>query len=165
MSRDTSRRTNRPAAAPPLDAMPGYHIRRLQQIAVAIFLEEAADFGITPVQYAALTAARERPGIDQRTLAGVIGFDPSTIGGVIGRLEKRGLVARRASPTDRRVRLVTLTSDGERLLAEVLPRVRAAQRRILAPLPAAERERFVAALRTLVEANNALSRAPRDPDA
>lgn len=164
MRRTTTPGTKRRPDQPPLDTLPGHHIRRLQQIAVAIFLEEAADFGITPVQYAAMNAIRERPGVDQRTLAGVIGFDPSTIGGVVDRLEKRGLVARRASPSDRRVRLVELTADGERLLADVLPRVMQAQRRILAPLPADERERFVAALSKLVEANNALSRAPRAQD-
>ena len=40
----------------PLDALPGHYIRRLQQIAVALFLEETAEFGITPVQFAALQA-------------------------------------------------------------------------------------------------------------
>jgi DNA-binding MarR family transcriptional regulator len=51
----------------------------------------------------------EQPGLDQRTLASSIGFDTSTIGGVIDRLEKRGLIERQASPTDRRVRLLQVT--------------------------------------------------------
>ena len=37
-----------------LDDQPGHCIRRLQQIAVAIFLQETQAYGITPVQYAAL---------------------------------------------------------------------------------------------------------------
>ncbi|MFZ2296723.1 MAG: MarR family transcriptional regulator, partial [Aquabacterium sp.] len=45
-----------PIDAQVLEEMPGFYIRRLQQIAVAIFLEETQDFGITPVQFAALTA-------------------------------------------------------------------------------------------------------------
>ena len=80
-----------------LDALPGHYIRRLQQIAVAIFLEETAGFGITPVQFAALSAVAQQPQIDQRSLARTIGFDTSTIGGVIDRLEARGLVQRSAS--------------------------------------------------------------------
>jgi MarR family transcriptional regulator, lower aerobic nicotinate degradation pathway regulator len=144
----------------PLEAQPGYFIRRLQQIAVAVFLEEAQAHAITPVQYAALYAARRDPGLDQRTLAATIGFDTSTIGGVVDRLEKRGLIVRVASPTDRRVRLLHVTRAGSALLDDVIPAVLAAQKRILAPLPAADRPRFVAMLRQIVEGNNALSRAP-----
>ena len=90
-----------------LENYPGYHIRRLQQIAVAVFMEETEEFGVTPVQYAALSAVLRQPGIDQRTLARNIGFDTSTIGSVIDRLEARGLMLRNANPTDRRVRLLT----------------------------------------------------------
>lgn len=153
-----------PASSPALDVLPGYLIRRLQQIAVAIFLEETADAGITPVQFAALQAVQLQPGIDQRTLAGSIGFDTSTIGGVIDRLEKRGLMRRNASPGDRRVRLLTLTPEGDELLAEIRPRVERAQARILKPLPAADRKRFMQMMAVLVEANNEFSRAPSVAD-
>ena len=145
-----------------LEEQPGHYIRRLQQIAVAIFLEETQSHGITPVQYAALYAAQCQPGLDQRSLASTIGFDTSTIGGVIDRLEKRGLITRRASPTDRRVRLLEVTAAGGALLDEVIPAMLKAQKRILAPLPAADRPRFRAMLKTVVEANNGLSRAPSE---
>jgi DNA-binding MarR family transcriptional regulator len=145
-----------------LEEQPGYYIRRLQQIAVAIFLEETQAHGITPVQYAALYAAMQQPGLDQRTLASSIGFDTSTIGGVIDRLEKRGLIERQASPTDRRVRLLQVTPEGEALLGEVIPAMLKAQKRILAPLPAAARPQFLAMLKTVVDANNGLSRAPSE---
>ena len=145
-----------------LDELPGHHIRRLQQIAVAIFLQETEATGITPVQYAALQTVANAPGVDQRTLARTIGFDTSTIAGVIDRLQSRGLMQRNASPTDRRVRLLTLTDDGRRLLAETLPGMQRAQARMLAPLPAGDRAEFMRMLRTLVQANNELSRAPSD---
>lgn len=145
-----------------LEELPGHHIRRLQQIAVAIFLQETETTGITPVQYAALQTVANTPGLDQRTLARSIGFDTSTIAGVIDRLEGRGLMQRNASPEDRRVRLLTLTDEGQRLLATVLPGMQRAQARMLAPLPEAERAEFMRMLRTLVAANNELSRAPSD---
>jgi DNA-binding MarR family transcriptional regulator len=147
-----------------LDELPGHHIRRLQQIAVAIFLQETEATGITPVQYAALQTVANAPGIDQRTLARSIGFDTSTIADVIDRLESRGLMQRNASPADRRVRLLTLTDDGRRLLAEALPGMQRAQARMLAPLAEPERAEFMRMLRTLVQANNELSRAPSAPD-
>ena len=47
-----------------IENLPGFHIRRLQQIAVAVFLEETQASGITPVQFAALTAVGRQQGID-----------------------------------------------------------------------------------------------------
>ena len=152
-----------PPSPPPLDELPGHFIRRLQQIAVAIFLEETEGHGITPVQFAVLAEVARQPQIDQRTLARSIGYDTSTIGGVIDRLEARGLVQRNASPVDRRVRLLTLTSAGQALLEAVMVPMQRAQARMLAPLPPAERGLFMRILRQLVEANNALSRAPSEP--
>lgn len=145
-----------------LEDLPGHHIRRLQQIAVAIFLQETESTGITPVQFAALQMVANSPGLDQRTLARSIGFDTSTLAGVIDRLESRGLVLRNASPDDRRVRRLTLTDAGRAVLDEVRPGMLRAQERMLAPLPPSERTQFMRMLRTLVQANNELSRAPSE---
>ena len=145
-----------------LDSLPGHHIRRLHQISVAIFLQETAAHGVTPVQYAALQAVANAPGIDQRTLAGRIGLDTSTVAGVSDRLQARGLLLRNPSAQDRRVRLLALTPAGQALLREVEPGMLRAQQRILEPLPAARRAEFVHLLRELVDANNELSRAPSE---
>ena len=102
----------------------------------------------------------DQPGIDQRTLAGAIAFDTSTIASVIDRLEARGLLMRSVSADDKRVRLLTLTAAGDALLAAVAPAMLRAQERLLAPLRKAERGEFMRMLRTLVDANNAHSRAP-----
>lgn len=159
----TSPLTPVPTTEIDLESLPGYYIRRLQQIAVAIFIQETEAHGLTPVQYAALQAVSNAPGLDQRTLARTIGFDTSTMAGVIDRLEARGLMLRNASPTDRRVRRLTATPQGLVLLAQVLPDVLRAQERMLAPLPKAERIEFMRMLRTLVDANNEWSRAPSQP--
>lgn len=144
------------------DELPGYYIRRLHQIAVAIFLQETEAHGLTPVQYAALSKVGLTPGVDQRTLARSIGLDTSTIAGVVDRLEARGLMQRQASPQDRRVRLLSLTAAGHALLRAVEPEMLKAQQRILQPLPATERNEFMRMLRKLVAANNELSRAPSE---
>lgn len=157
--------TSRPnATTADLDTLPGHLIRRLQQIAVGLFMEETAEFDLTPVQFAALASVARQPGLDQRTLARSIGFDTSTTGGVIDRLERRALMQRRPSPDDRRVRLLHVTPAGAALLAQVMPAMLAAQKRILAPLPAAERTQFLRMLTTLVTANNGASRAPSQTD-
>ena len=154
--------TQKKATIVDLEDLPGHHIRRLQQIAVAVFLEETQAHGLTPVQYAALQTVSNAPGIDQRTLASMIGLDTSTIAGVIDRLEARVLLQRSASPQDRRVRLLALTAQGRGLLSAVTPAMQRAQERMLQPLPKRERTEFLRMLRVLVTANNALSRAPSE---
>jgi len=151
---------DRNAFSPDLEQLPGHYIRRMQQIAVAIFLQETEAFGLTPVQFAALQAVSRQPGVDQRTLAGLIGLDTSTTGGVIDRMESRGLLRRNPSENDRRVRLITPTDDGQALLAQVRPAMLRAQERMLAPLPPEQQAEFMRMLRVLVDANNELSRAP-----
>jgi MarR family transcriptional regulator, lower aerobic nicotinate degradation pathway regulator len=145
-----------------LESLPGLHIRRLHQIAVAIFLQETEPTGLTPVQYAVLQTVSNTPGLDQRTLAGAVGQDTSTIGGVVDRLEARGLLQRNASSDDRRVRLLTLTHAGHDLLGSAIPGMLRAQERMLHPLPKRERAEFMRMLRALVNANNELSRAPSE---
>ncbi len=145
-----------------LDHLPGHNIRRLQQIAVAVFLQETDTHGITPVQYAALRAIGDAPGIDQRSLARAIGFDTSTIAGVVDRLEARGLMTRHTAPEDRRARRLSLSPAGRALLCAATPAILRAQARMLAPLSRSEQAEFMRMLRVLVTANNRLSRAPSE---
>jgi DNA-binding MarR family transcriptional regulator len=125
----------------PLHRMPGHHIRRLQQVAVRLFAEEAG-VDLTPVQYAALFAIAQRPGVGQAQLAALIGYDRATIGGVIDRLEQKKWVTRIASAEDRRVNLLTVTDAGREALSRATPSVRRAQERITEALDEDEREAF-----------------------
>src|ERR1700686_5161065 len=99
---------------------PGYLFRRMQQIAVAIFVEECRAHDLTPVQYAALIAIHTHPGIDATRLSAVIAFDRSTLGNVIERLETKSLVERKPAREDRRVKLLYLTKPGAALLREIV---------------------------------------------
>jgi len=139
---------------------PGHLIRRAQQIAVAVFMEECGRFDITPLQYAALTAIGQQPDIDATRLAQLIALDRSNIGSVLERLEAKSLLLRSASAEDRRIKLLRLSSSGRALLRKVDVAVEHAQDRILAPLEPGERKTFMRLLTLLVESNNALSRAP-----
>ena len=142
--------------------IPGHLIRRLNQIAVAVFADRVAEAGIelTPVQFAVLSTLSETEGLGQAALAGAVAHDKVTIGGVLDRMEQRGLVARRISPRDRRARELSLTPEGEALLAKAKPVIHALQDDILAGLDSAERETFLTLLQKATEAGNALSRAP-----
>ena len=111
---------------------PGYLFRRMQQIAVALFVEECKAFDLTPVQYAALVAIHTHPGIDATRLSAVIAFDRSTLGSVIERLEAKKLIERKPSGEDKRVKLLYLTKAGAAVLRDIMPSVEQAQARMLA---------------------------------
>jgi DNA-binding MarR family transcriptional regulator len=139
---------------------PGYLFRRMQQIAVAIFVEECNAYDLTPVQYAALVAIHTHPGIDATRLSAVIAFDRSTLGNVIERLEAKRYVERRPAREDKRVKLLHLTRSGATLLRNIMPSVDRAQARMLQPLKPADRKTLMALLSQLVDLNNEASRVP-----
>lgn len=143
-----------------IDDLPGHAIRRLHQISVGIFMQEAGELGVTPVQYAALQRVGNQPGLDQRTLARGIALDTSTTAGVVDRLEARGWMERRTAPEDRRARQLFLTPDGQAALTATVPAMLRTQAQILAPLTPRQRTEFMRLLGMLVKENNTLSRAP-----
>ncbi len=144
----------------PVFNKPGHLIRRLQQIAVAIFMAETKKFDITPVQYSALLAVEMHSGIDQTALVNIIAFDRSTIGNVVSRLESKNWIKRASGLEDRRTKRLTITPQGRKVLREIEASVASAQRLILAPLRSTERPVFMGMLKRLVRINNPRSRAP-----
>ncbi len=125
--------------------MAGHLIRRLHQQSTQLFVlrTQAAGFDLTPVQYAALEAIYENPGIDQARVAEMIGYDRATIGGVIERLEKKDWIRRVVSEQDRRARQLSTTPKGNKIRAALEPIVQDLQRDILQPLTDDEQKRFI----------------------
>jgi DNA-binding MarR family transcriptional regulator len=134
---------------------PGHLIRRAHQTAVAIFMEEAGGFEVTPVQFAILNALMDDPGEDQVTLAGRVAFDAATSGSVIGRLEAKGWVRREADPLDKRRKLLWVTPEGEKAVQRMKRAVARAQGRILGPLQADEQAQLLVLLGKLVAGHEA----------
>jgi DNA-binding MarR family transcriptional regulator len=133
--------------------MAGHLIRRMHQISTQVFMRriQAAGFDLTPVQFAAMDAIRANPGIDQAGVATLIAYDRATIGGVIDRLVQKGLVARVVSRRDRRARELSLSNEGARAFAAILPVVRDVQDEILSDLEGDARSGFLDAARRIVE--------------
>ena len=121
---------------------PAHLIRRTHQIAVALFMEEAAAFGVTPVQFAILSALMDSPGQDQVSLAARVAFDAATSGSVIGRLETKGWVRRQADPLDRRRKRLWITPQGRAVALQMKRAATRTQKRLMAPLDATEREQL-----------------------
>ena len=135
-----------------LSDVPGHLMRRIQQRAFEMFVEEVGEDGPTPRQFAALVTVWQNPGINQTGLVNLTGIDRSTVGEVLGRLVRRGWLRRRRTTTDARSNALYVTVAGNRLLKRVVPKVDSAQQRILAPIPPDRREEFVSNLRLIAYA-------------
>lgn len=140
----------------------GHLIRRLNQIAVALFLKETKGSGLTNMQYAALHAIAQAPAIDQVRLGRRIALDKATLAGVLDRLTEKGLITRTRAAEDRRSNRLAATPRGHALLARLAPRLACCETRILAPLAVSDRRRFLALLEHLVRVNTPYSRAPSE---
>jgi DNA-binding MarR family transcriptional regulator len=139
---------------------PGFLVRRLHQIHVAIFLDEMAEDNITPIQYGLLSVLADLPGLDQMSLAEEIGIDRANVADVLTRLESRGLIARTVSAQDNRRKFCAPTKQGLAFVRKYHANMQRAQDNLLRPLKPAERAEFMRLLRCIVEAGNEFGRAP-----
>src|SRR6202162_2167631 len=110
----------------PLEQRPGYLIRRLHQIHVALFQERCAAFDLTPLQYSLLTALARCGTADQTTLAAEVMLDRTTTTGALKRLQSRKFIERTVHSRDRRAQMCRLTKSGVRLLRQIEASARAA---------------------------------------
>jgi MarR family transcriptional regulator, organic hydroperoxide resistance regulator len=101
--------------------------------------------------YMVLTGLVDHPVRTQAALAQAINADKSRIIGVLDDLQQRGLIRRQADAADRRVHLLSLTADGDRLRRSVQAAIRRAEQEVLAVLPEADREVFLRSLKALYE--------------
>jgi DNA-binding MarR family transcriptional regulator len=138
----------------PLSQRPGFLIRRLHQIHVALFHEACGAFEITPLQYSLLSALAVRKTADQTTLAADIALDRTTTTGALKRLAARDFVERAVDDADRRARLCKLTPAGAALLAKIEASARAAHRATLDGLSAREQTAFVDMMQRIVAAHS-----------
>ncbi|GAA1359768.1 MarR family winged helix-turn-helix transcriptional regulator [Streptomyces beijiangensis] len=86
------------------------------------FTTAAAGEGLTASQGKTLTVLR-RESAAMRSLATTLACDASNMTGIIDRLEKRELVRREASLTDRRVKIVVITDEGARTMDAIRARM------------------------------------------
>jgi len=70
---------------------------------------------------AATDGIREVPPATMRSVADLLGMDRTTLTAAVKTLQRRGLVAVRVGLTDKRGRLLMLTAEGHRVLAEAVP--------------------------------------------
>jgi DNA-binding MarR family transcriptional regulator len=148
------RRLQKAEPAWPLDQRPGFLIRRLHQIHVALFQKRCAAFEITPLQYSLLSALAKRGTADQTTLAADVALDRTTTTGALKRLQLRKFVGRSIHHRDRRAQSCRLTKAGAALLRRMEGSARAAHLETLVDLSKADQKRFIAMMQRIVAASS-----------
>ena len=123
-----------------LPSLLGYALRRAQS---AVFADFSATFvaageTVTPGEFGLLVLVDRNAGLSQMAVARALGIDRSTLVPILDRLQERGLLVRRRSPTDGRTHALALTPLGIKALARFTKLVRAHEARIASGLSTAE---------------------------
>lgn len=116
----------------------GSLVRRAQQRHLAVWLSEVSA-EVTSVQYAALAALHQTPGLNQRQLGDELDVDRSTIADLVARMVRNDLIERTDDPADKRSYVLFLTAAGKKQLAALRPRVDDVERILTSALTAQER--------------------------
>src|SRR6185503_8625174 len=128
----------------------GYLLRRAHQRASAIFQTTIGDPNVTPTQYSSLVKLHEYNELSQNLLGRLVGMDKATMQGVVRRLKDRGLVDSRPDPGDARRTLLSLTLDGQRLVAKLIMNGPAVSRETLKPLSGPEQRQRLELLSKII---------------
>jgi MarR family transcriptional regulator, organic hydroperoxide resistance regulator len=116
----------------------------------------AAEFRLSPPQVHALRLLEPEQPLPMGRLACALGCDASNVTGIVDRLEQRGLIERRPSDRDRRVKVLVVTPQGAKVRKALMIRLGQPPQSIAALSPA-DRRRLAGLLR------RALSRAAAAP--
>ena len=115
--------------APRLDDVLGYQLARASIRTHDVFFEVAGvPLDVRPVEYTILSLIGENPDLSAARLAQLLAVTAPNITAWLGKLEKRGLVMRVASETDRRAQVLSLTPAGSQLAADATQRLVEAER-------------------------------------
>jgi DNA-binding MarR family transcriptional regulator len=126
---------------------------------------EVMEPGLTPKHFGCLAVIVAEGPLSQHELGARLRVDRTTIVALVDELERRGFLARRRNPTDRRAYALEATAPGRRWLERTEAQLAEAEERILAPLEAEEREQLIALLQKLVYSRAGPSGAAGSPAA
>lgn len=128
----------------------GFNLRIAQDASFRAFARHSGQKNIRPGRFAALMVLRDNPNITQSALGRAIARDKSTVTPLLQDLQRRGLVKRTRSTTDRRSVTLTLTAAGERVLRELVIHARDHDRK-LDEIAGPAKTEFVAILRRIAD--------------
>lgn len=129
-----------------LDGLVGYGLRRAQLAVFADFVDALAELDLRPGPFSVLVVVDANPGLSQAAVCDALGIQRTNFVPLAAELERRGLIARTPSSTDRRQNALHLTAGGRRLLARAWTAVHAHEQRIAGRLGVQGRRQLLALL-------------------
>ncbi|MFJ9241404.1 MarR family winged helix-turn-helix transcriptional regulator [Streptomyces sp. NPDC101776] len=135
-----------PAPLAAIRSLPSWLLGRAAARGRALVADALAAEGLKMWHHVVLSAVRDLAPVAQADLGRGVGLDPKDLVGVLNDLQAAHLVVREPDPKDRRKNAVSLTTEGARLLKRCEKAAREANEQLLAPLSAAERDRFMGLL-------------------
>lgn len=131
------------APLPAIRSLPSWLLGRAAARGRSLVAEALAAEGMKMWHHVVLSAVRDLAPVAQADLGRSVGLDPKDLVGILNDLQAQALVVRAPDPNDRRKNAVSLTDAGARLLKRCEKVAREANDALLAPLSAAERDRFM----------------------
>ena len=109
-----------------------------------------ADAGLNAVKMRVLAVLSVLDGVNVHDLSVYTVTEASTISRTLDGMEEAGLIRKDVSPTDSRIREVSLTADGAKLFQEMWPHMRDAYAAMFKGVSAEELDGFVGTLRKVL---------------
>ena len=129
----------------------GYQIGLLNRLYDRCLQDALKDFGVAPGQFAPLVMLFEEDGLTQAELCRRINVEQPTMANTLDRMERDGLIRRKADADDRRRAHVFLTARAKDIQAQVMEAARAVSNRTVAGLSAGDQDDMFRLVARMVE--------------
>ncbi len=133
-----------------LEKQVGHLLRRVFHKARNRMQRKISDTGLSPMQTAALTCLKKKGPTSQNKLGRRIGMEPGNVHGLVDRLLKKGVITSSYVDDGPGLHILDLTDEGHEIVDKVIPLGEEANKETLAPLSAAEQQKFLEYLRRLL---------------
>lgn len=129
----------------------GYQLGLLNRLYDRCLQDALKEFGVAPGQFAPLVMLFEEDGLTQAELCRRINVEQPTMANTLERMERDGLVKRKADSDDRRRAHVFLTTRAKDIQAQVMEAARAVSNRTVTRLSASEQDDMFRLVARMVE--------------
>ena len=125
------------------------HVQRAARALARRFDEVLRPFGLTNGQFSLLMSLNRPEPPSMGPVASLLAMDRTTLTAALKPLERRGLVKVLKDPSDRRSRILKLSTDGQDLLASAVPAWERTHHEIEQQIPGKDPDDFRKSLRAL----------------
>ena len=134
-----------------VETLLGYNARRAALAVIDVFLQRMAPYKLRPVDFSVASLILHNPGITSRQLCSTLGILPPNLVGMINTLEKRGLIDKRAHPSDGRANGLHASAEGIALLQQAQATALALEDEVASNLTASERKTLLRLLKKVYQ--------------